>query len=623
MKINFNNGGGNGFNGFHFGNGASGSGSSGGNDSGREDYQPQTPHAKAARRKVASFGKRVLINVIVTAIFAFLYFYIVLPPINLQAQEFYTFIFLVCVVYCAMAVLTSGFQGDGVKGYIGFVKKQCKISFWIIIALIVVALIGSLTSVVIFRAHSYQALLPIESGTFADDVEELSFDQIPVLDKDSAIRLGNRKLGELSDMVSQFEVDENYTQINYKNRPVRVTSLMYGDWIKWLTNRSSGIPAYIVIDMTTQNVEVVRLNTGIKYTTAEHFSRNLYRYIRFKYPTYMFESPSFEIDDDGNPYWICSREVKKIGLFGGEDIGGAVLVNAETGECTYYDISEVPEWVDHVYNADLIMRQYDYYGRYHNGFINSILGQKDVRVTTSGYNYIAINDDVYMYTGITSVTSDESNIGFILSNQRTKETRYYSCAGAEEYSAMESAEGIVQQMSYVSTFPILLNISGEPTYFMALKDNAGLVKMYAMVNMEQYQIVATGTTLQACETAYIQQLVQNKIISGDEGGAVAASGSVSGKVAEIRSAVLDGNTYYFIRLDGDTAFYTVSAASCEAAVTLNVGDEIEITYTPGTENTSIIDAYSIIIGGQQTVVAAPDETANTDTASNDATGTEG
>jgi hypothetical protein len=381
-------------------------------------------------------------------------------------------------------------------------------------------------------------------------------------------------------------------------------------------NRSKGIPAYLVIDMTTQNVEVVRLDTGIKYTTAEHFSRNLYRYIRFRYPTYMFETPSFEIDDSGNPYWICSRKIKTIGLFGGEDVGGAVLVNAETGECTYYDIKSVPEWVDHVYNADLIVRQYDYYGRYHNGFINSILGQKDVRVTTSGYNYIALNDDVFMYTGVTSVTSDESNIGFILSNQRTKETRYYSCAGAEEYSAMQSAEGIVQQMSYVSTFPILLNISGEPTYFMSLKDNAGLVKTYAMVNMKQYQIVATGTTLQTCETAYIQQLVQNKIISGDAGAAVTASGSASGKVAEIRSAVLDGNTYYFIRLENDAVFYAVSASSCREAVTLSVGDEIEITYTAADGKPSIIDAYSITIGGKTSVVEQTDNGSAGGTADN-------
>ena len=173
--------------------------------------------------------------------------------------------------------------------------------------------------------------------------------------------------------------------------------------------------------------------------------------------------------------------MKTIGLFGGTDIQGAVLVNAVTGESQYYE--EVPNWVDHVYDANLIMEQYDYYGMYHNGFINSIFGQRDVTHTTEGYNYIAIGDDVYMYTGVTSVTSDQSNIGFILSNQRTKETHFYSVAGATEASAQASAMSQVQQMRYVATFPLLLNIADQPTYFMSLKGEDGLVKMYAMVNV--------------------------------------------------------------------------------------------------------------------------------------------
>ena len=153
----------------------------------------------------------------------------------------------------------------------------------------------------------------------------------------SAARLGSRKLGELADMVSQFEILPNYTQINYKGRPVRVTSLAYGDLIKWFTNRSNGLPAYIVIDMVTQEAEVVRLDEGMKYTTAEHFSRNLYRHLRFQYPTMMFDEPVFEIDEEGTPYWVCSRIVKRIGLFGGTDVKGAVLVNAVSGESQYYE----------------------------------------------------------------------------------------------------------------------------------------------------------------------------------------------------------------------------------------------------------------------------------------------
>ena len=215
--------------------------------------------------------------------------------------------------------------------------------------------------------------------------------------------------------------------------------------------------------MVDQSVDVVRLDEGMKYTTAEHFSRNLYRHLRFQYPTFMFEEPVFEIDEDGTPYWVCAKKEKTIGLFGGTDNNGAVLVNAVTGESEY--LTEPPEWVDHVYSAELIIEQYDYYGMYHNGFINSILGQRDVTVTTDGYNYIAEGDDVYLYTGVTSVGGDESNVGFLLSNQRTKETKYYPCAGATEYSAMDSAEGQVQNLRYTATFPLLLNVAELPTYF--------------------------------------------------------------------------------------------------------------------------------------------------------------
>ena len=221
--------------------------------------------------------------------------------------------------------------------------------------------------------------------------------------------------------------------------------------------------------------------------------------MRFHYPTFMFDDPAFEIDENGDPWWVCPRVSHTIGLFGGRDIVGAVLVNAVTGESAYYEAGSVPNWVDHVFTAELIMQQYDYHGTYVNGFINSLFGQRDVTVTTEGYNYIAIGDDVYMYTGVTSVVSDQSNIGFILSNQRTKETKYYPCAGATEYSAMDSAEGQVQQMKYTATFPLLLNISDQPTYFMALKGEDGLVKMYAMVNVQQYNIVETGQTVAQCE----------------------------------------------------------------------------------------------------------------------------
>ena len=375
---------------------------------------------------------------------------------------------------------------------------------------------------------------------------------------------------------------------------MRVTPLRYGDWIKWLNNRSQGLPAYLVIDMVTQNVDVVRLDQGIRYTTAEHFGRNLNRYLRFRYPTYLFDAPAFEIDEDGNPFWVCPRIRKTIGLFGGTDIAGAVLVNAVTGECTYYDAADVPSWIDHVYPAELIIQQYDYHGTYVNGFINSLFGQRDVTVTTDGYNYLAIGDDVYMYTGITSVVSDESNIGFILSNQRTKETRFYTVAGAEEYSAMESAQGQVQQMKYAATFPLLLNIADQPTYFMALKDAAGLVKMYAMVNVSQYQIVATGGDVAECESNYRQMLARYNLIDDSDANIPADTQEAAGILSDIRTAVIGGDSRYYLRLQGESVYYVISAADAPQVVTLNTGDRVTITYRPQ-EGASILEATAVTL----------------------------
>ena len=545
---------------------------------------PKPKKERKPRKSIGSKGGRIAVNTLVTLLVGAVFFYVQMPAINLHAEEFYGFVLLLCVTYCICALFTSGFQGTGAKGYFTFVKKQCTVPFFVVAALIVTALVGALTSWVVLRAKDYQALLPIDSGSFASEIEEVSYDRIPMLDRDSAEKLGDRKLGELADMVSQFEVAENYTQINYHGRPVRVTPLRYGDIIKWFNNRSEGLPAYLIIDMVTQNVEVVRLDDGMKYTTAEHFSRNLYRHLRFAYPTYMFEEPVFEINEDGTPYWVCAKKEKTIGLFGGTDNNGAVLVNAVTGESEY--LTEPPEWVDHVYSAELIIEQYDYYGMYHNGFINSILGQRDVTVTTDGYNYIAEGDDVYLYTGVTSVGGDESNVGFLLSNQRTKETKYYPCAGATEYSAMDSAEGQVQNLRYTATFPLLLNVAEQPTYFMALKDASELVKMYAMVNVNQYQIVATGATVAECESNYRQMLRQSNLISDDQTGidqpVETDRRSLEGVIAEIRSAVVDGNSIYFLRFTGETDFTVrMSAADVPYAPLLNVGDRVRVWYYDG------------------------------------------
>ena len=555
------------------------------------------------------FG-RTLLSLAVTAAVGFGYFYVTLPALNPHAGEFYSFLGLLCAVYVVCVFLLSGAPHDNVirtpkeklREWLKFIKSRCLPVGLLFVAVVVIAAVGNVVSMPLLRAAAYRDLLTVQTGDFASDVAQISFNEIPTLDRTSAEFLGDRQMGTLSDMVSQFEYSGDSTQINYQGRPVRVAPIAYADLFKWLTNRSQGLPAYVVVDMVTQEATVTRLPEGMKYSFSEPLNRNIVRHLRFHYPTMMFSTPEFEIDESGHPWWIAPRVVKTIGLFGGTDIQGAVLVDAITGQCQYY--KEVPTWVDTLYVPELIMQQYDYHGTLVHGFINSLLGQRDVTITTDGYNYIAMNDDVYAYTGVTSANADQSNLGFLLCNMRTKETHFYEAPGATEAAARASAEGVVQDLGYVSTFPLLLNIAGEPTYFIPLLDNTNLVKSYAMVNVAQYQLVATGATVSACEQTYIQMLSDKGVTTPEELPKTQASGTI----AEIRSAVLNGSTYYFLRLEGETVFYALSAAQDRQAVTLNIGDRITLDHAlPGEEETDILDAYALTIDGRgssQTV--APD-----------------
>ena len=530
-------------------------------------------------------AKTVIISLVVTLVFGALYFYLALPPLNPQAPEFWVFLLLLLAVYSVCTLIGAGVRAgrENIVELPRALAHSCKVPILLAGVILAVCVMGTLIGAAIFRSGAYYDLLDVQSGDFTEDVAEISYSEIPMLDKDSSIQLGRRALGSIgadSNLVSQFEVsDSEYSQINYKGEPVRVAPLVYGNIIKWFNNRAQGLPGYIVVNMVTQEADLVQLSDGIKYSTGEHFGRNLYRTLRFRYPTMMFGDVNFEIDEDGTPWWVCSRLVKRIGLFGGADAQGAVLVNAVTGESSYME--EVPSWVDRVYDADLLVQQYNYHGRYVNGWINSWLGQKGITTTTEGYNYIALNDDVYLYTGVTSAGGDESNVGFILINQRTKEANYYNITGATEYSAMSSAQGAVQHLNYTATFPILLNISDQPTYFMALKDSAELVKMYAMVNVSDYQITATGTSVAQCQQNYEQLLSQNGVqVTAPVLDDAAEQETISGTVTEIRSAVVDGNTIFYFALGGNV-YYAVSAQSCQQAVIINVGDTVTITYLPG------------------------------------------
>ena len=514
-------------------------------------------------------------------------YYIYLPAINIHSASFWYFIMgliLVCMIFYGFKRAGRNFlvtEEGHMRLNLDFKEmKGLKYMGILLVAVFVVYLVGSILSSPIVNAAQYQQLLTIEERNFTDDIKEADYNTIPLLDKNSAAILGNRKMGSLVDMVSQFEVSSEYTQINYQGKPVRVTPLAYASPIKWLTNNRNGIPAYILIDMATQKTECVKLEEGIKYSKSEYFNRYLYRHLRFQYPTYIFDDQIFfEIDEEGTPYWVCPVKKFNIGLFGGQTVGRVVLCNAVSGECTDMDVEDVPQWVDKVYSAELLTRLYDYSGILKHGYLNSILGQRDCLQSTNGYNYIALDDDVWVYSGVTSVSGDQSNVGFVLMNQRTMETRFYKIEGAIEDSAMSSAEGQVQNLGYVATFPLLLNIADEPTYFMALKDASGLVKKYAMVNVQKYQWVAIGDTIRECEKNYSELLNTNGIVSQNKD----ALKQISGKITAIAPVVLEGTTHYYLCMEGSEDIYDVdmSEEALIGIIRYGEGDRISVSYTEG------------------------------------------
>ena len=558
-------------------------------------------------------GLKTVISVIGTLIGAVVAYYFMLPPLNFKSTELYFFLGVVAAIYVVLQTLLSGVLVK--PEYTKYVKKQAVVPGIIIGALVVIVGVGMLFSSVVFRASSYSKLIDVsEDKTFSKDITQADFKSVPVLDTAASAALATRTLGDLASInkESQFEVAPQFTQINYKNSPVRVGTLAYGDIFKWFKNTGEGMPGYIIVDMVTQKTEFVMLKQGdyIRYSTEEHFSKYLMRHVRFAYPTYIFDVPHFEIDEEGRPFWLCPVLDKTIGLFGGTDVKGIVIVDAISGECNEYSLDTIKndksfQWIDGIYSNDLLIEQYNYYGKYAGGFINSVIGQEGVRVATEGSNFLALNDDVYMYTGVTSVSNDQAIIGFVLVNMRTKEANFYEISGAKEYSAMSSAEGQVQNYKWTATFPILLNISGQPTYFMSLKDDASLVKHYAMVNVQNYQVVATGKTIAECTENYANLLAQSNVNinvdidkikddtdkneqNADEKPSVSTV-TVKGVVSDIRTAVMGGESYYFVKLEKGKTYYKVSASSNEAVVILNIGDSVSFTHIKGASG-SVIEA---------------------------------
>lgn len=514
-----------------------------------------------------------IINIVITLILGVIIYYFTLPAINLNNMGFYIYIAFLVMIFAFLETINQEKKIELFQKGQRINTSDYPKTFLICIGFVIVMFIGiGITNFIcspMFNAKSYQTRITVkEDGKFTEDIKEVNFNQLPLLDKASSQVLGDRVMGQMSDLVSQYNVSSQYTQINYNDSIMRVTPLEYADPIKWLTNRKKGIVGYITVNSVTGESNLVKLKNGMKYSSSALFNEKLERKLRFEYPRENFGKISFEIDNEGNPYYIVTTiKYTAIGLKA--KVSGAIIFNPITGESKKYSKDNIPKWVDIAYSANLVIEQIDNWGTYKNGFWNSLFGQKNVVNTTDGYNYLAMNDDIYLYTGITSVVSDESNLGFVLTNMRTGDTTYYNVPGAEEYSAMSSAEGQVQDMGYTSTFPLLINLNGKPTYLVSLKDSSGLVKMYGFVDVKDYQkVVVTDSSkgIIVAKDNYLKsikaEVKDDELIKKDI------------KVDNITSAIINGYTNYYIISDKQK--YKVSITLSDKLPFVKAGDIITI-----------------------------------------------
>ena len=518
--------------------------------------------------------KKTIISLIIVAVLEFAAFYAFLPPLNIHSMEFWQFQGVFAVMFLILTFTMPKETDSGLKYNI-----VSKIVGIVIIIGVILVIVGNIISAKIFNAGKYSSLIDIKDTKFENIIKPTdTITDVALMDTDSAKVVGQRAIGALSDVVSQYEISEEYSQIALKGEPMKVASLEYAGFFKWFNNRKDGIPGYVLVDAVDFEANYVKLEKPIKYTPSGWFNDNLERHMRFKYPTAIFEGYYFELDEEGKPYYICPTMTAKVGMFAGYDVNGVVICDPCTGDCVKYDLDKVPNWVDRVYDGDLIQQKYNWYGELSDGFWNSIIGQKDCKKATEDYGYKVMDNDVWIYTGVTSVIDDSSNIGFVMVNARTGKASYFNVAGAEEFSAMEAAEGQVQNLGYDAAFPSLINIDGRPTYFMVLKDKGSLVKQYALVDVKKYSIVATGTTQKDTLNTYRKLLKENGISAKTSAESMEkqyAHQQVT--VKNIRFANIGEDTYVYIT-DQNGNVYKEKFADDETLIFIQENDVIDIYY---------------------------------------------
>lgn len=522
-------------------------------------------------------------SVVLTILFAFAVGYYYTIPLSIYSDElwYWTFLFFGFYFICDFVLLKRGrsFIGKNADHELLALLKTFKISLIVILVLGILFGGSKLIAYPIFRAKDYASLLgEVKEGNFEKDLELSDASNLLTVDRKMAEKLGSRKVGEVNELVSQFEVSDDFVQVAKNNLPIRVSPLEYASFIRWLDNKD-GIPYYVEVDAITGVSKLVKTEQPMKYSKSEYFNRNVRRHLWLKHPTALIEEINFEVDEQGHPYYVATEVKANIGFFNGKDVIGVYIVDAITGEISHYEVGNVPDWVDRVYSAKLLEKQLNDYGQYQDGFLNSIGSKRGVVQVSEGYQYFVKDNDLFLYTGLTSVLSDESNIGFVLVNSRTKEVFRYDIGVATEFSAQESAEGSVQEKGYNATFPLLVNVESNPTYFLSLKDEAGLIKLYAFIDAQNYQKVSIGETVQIAYQKYTGNLGRTTSAIPDstekpQPDIQEELKEFSGTIEQLSMVVLNGETHAAFKLKDQDTVYFAPVSLDPNLVFISVGKDV-------------------------------------------------
>lgn len=535
-----------------------------------------------------------MIGFIISTVIVMILNYFWISPWNLKSFECWIKMFVILCIYSGIHLLCL-FSGYEAKE-IGKDEKLFYGPLFLPVLWMLVFFVCTFTGAEIFHSKAYASIIQVEQVESHDAILlEKDAKSIALMDTASARQLGDREIGSIENF-SAFNVSDDYVQLNVKGDAVKIAPLEYVGFFKWLSNQQTGVTGYVSVSPTTMTAEYIKLEEGLQYVPSAYFDKDLYRHLHSQFPTLIIDNVHFEVDEEGKPYYVSSVFDKTIGVFGGEVVIGAIVTNPVNGESTYYEMDEIPQWVDYVVPGDLICELYNVAYKNVSGYWNGTSfgantgcmqtttidvvddDEEDAEIEAgTDFGYIAKDGDIYVYTGVTSMAADSSNLGFIMVNERTGKYKYFAVSGANEQSAMNAAEGEVQQYGYRASFPTLINVDNSLAYIGVLKDLSGLVKKYYMVNVEDYGKVVVADTREGCVEEYAAKLglTPDKDVA-DENDKIKTEFVIS----VIQFVDVAGNTYVYMGTEDGTIYKALFHMN-EKLLFAKPGDTIKGTVSGG------------------------------------------